>query len=76
MTGKIMQIDIPKIEQDRLAQNAKAAGYRDVRSYVSEHLLALAWAVKHLGLTTQLDTSVFFQNLSDTPTALNNIAQG
>jgi len=37
-----MQIDIPKTEHERLAQQAAAAGYADVELYATEHLLALA----------------------------------
>jgi hypothetical protein len=37
-----MQINIPPSEQDRLSQQAVAAGFSDVESYAAVHLLALA----------------------------------
>lgn len=37
-----MQINIPAPEQQRLTEQAKAAGYDDVERYVTEHVMALA----------------------------------
>jgi hypothetical protein len=38
-----MNIDIPKAEQEQLAQYALAAGYADVASCVTEYIKALAY---------------------------------
>ncbi|MEQ8211859.1 MAG: hypothetical protein RH917_18825 [Lacipirellulaceae bacterium] len=37
-----MQINIPPLAEQQLAQHATAAGYSDVTVYVTEHVLALA----------------------------------
>ncbi len=37
-----MHIDLPQTEQEKLTQQAMAAGFDDVKLFIAEHLVALA----------------------------------